>query len=74
MEEDIQNFVKRCDKCQKQKQDQRDEHSGSSARSTEPFEHIGIDIIRPLSITLNEKRYVVVAIDFFTKWIEAEAI
>jgi transposase InsO family protein len=40
----------------------------------QPFECIGIDLIGPLTITATRKRYIIVAIDYLTKWIEARAI
>src|SRR3954468_20449184 len=40
----------------------------------EPFYHIGIDVMGPLPRTITGKRYIVLAIDFFTKWVEAEAL
>ena len=39
-----------------------------------PFEKIGIDLVGPLSLTANKNRYIVVAIDYGTKWAEARAI
>ena len=35
---------------------------------------MGFDIIGPFPRALGNKRYVVVAIDYFTKWVEAEAL
>jgi len=55
MEEDIHDFVKKCEICQKAKQDQKDEITGSSRRSKELFKHIGIDIVGPLPVTLTGK-------------------
>ena len=40
----------------------------------EPFYQIGIDIVGPLPITERNNRYIVVAIDYFTKWPEARAL
>src|SRR3954464_7674012 len=39
-----------------------------------PFAKIGIDIVEPLPLTTKGNRYIVVAIDYLTKWPEAEAI
>src|SRR6266496_2280643 len=39
-----------------------------------PFYRIGIDIKEPLPITSSGNKYIVVAIDYFTKWPEAKAI
>ncbi|GBC53477.2 putative integrase core domain protein [Rhizophagus irregularis DAOM 181602=DAOM 197198] len=40
----------------------------------EPFHRIGIDIKGPLPITSSGNKYIIVAIDYFTKWPEARAI
>src|SRR5215813_3913059 len=45
MEQDIRQFVKGCDKCQKQKLDQQDQTPGSSRIEPIPFGHIAMDII-----------------------------
>jgi hypothetical protein len=38
------------------------------------FKHIGIDIMGPLPQTIRGKRYIVLAVDLFSKWIEAKPI
>ena len=73
MYEDIRSFVESCDNCQRR---------GSSKRREEliplkigaPFDKIGIDIKGPLPLTTKRNRYLVVAMDYFTKWPEARAI
>ncbi|VFQ73394.1 unnamed protein product [Cuscuta campestris] len=39
-----------------------------------PFARFGIDIIGAFSVAQGGKKFVMVAIDYFTKWIEAEAM
>ncbi len=39
-----------------------------------PFQKIEIDIIGSLTITKKENRYIVTAIDYFTKWLIAKTI
>ena len=39
-----------------------------------PFSRIGVDIIGPLPRGTSDNRYVVVAVDYFTKWVQAEAL
>nr|VZI33480.1 unnamed protein product [Spirometra erinaceieuropaei] len=39
-----------------------------------PFERVGIDVIGPLPITLTGDRYILVMVDYFTKWAEAVAL
>jgi hypothetical protein len=74
MSEDIKTYVRNCDTCQKRKKDKDQSEAASAKITPDPFYHIGIDIMGPLPRTLTGKRYIVLAIDFFTKWIEAEAI
>ena len=38
-----------------------------------PFAQWGIDIVVPLPIALAQKKLLLVATDYFSKWIEAEA-
>ena len=64
--EDIRNYVKSCNKCQRRERSIRNNllhpipvHS--------PFYQIGIDIVGPLSRTARNKKYIVVAIDYLTK-------
>ena len=40
----------------------------------EPFAHIGIDVMGPLPVTRNGKRYIILAVDFFTKYLEGIAV
>ena len=39
-----------------------------------PFQRIGIDIVGSLTIIKKENRYIVIAMDYFTKWLIAKAI
>ncbi len=41
---------------------------------TDIFERWGIDIVGPLPITREGNRYIVIAMDYFTKWSEARVI
>ncbi|XP_059635240.1 uncharacterized protein LOC132277396 [Cornus florida] len=38
-----------------------------------PFAQWGIDMVRPLPKTVEQKEYVLLAMDYFTKWVEEEA-
>ena len=40
----------------------------------EPFYQIGIDIVGPLKIMERGNKYIVTAMDYFTKWPEARAL
>ena len=69
----ITQFVQSCDICQRrhEKGIQLPIHPIPTGQ---PFEKIGIDLIGPLPITTTRKRYIIVAIDYLTKWIEAKPI
>src|SRR5947209_19410366 len=40
----------------------------------QPFDHIGIDFVRPLPETKQGNKYIIVAIEYLTKWSKAKAI
>ncbi|GET54049.1 DDE-type integrase/transposase/recombinase [Rhizophagus irregularis DAOM 181602=DAOM 197198] len=73
MKRDIEKYVKSCDNCQRRNNPQglNELHP---IEVKEPFHMIGIDVIGPLPRTEEGNKYIVVAIDFFTKWPEAKAI
>jgi len=73
MKEDIENYVKSCDQCQRRGKPQG-ENELSSIKIKEPFYQIGIDFVGPLPITERGNRYIIVAMDYFTKWPEARAV
>ena len=39
-----------------------------------PFAQWGLDIIRSFPTTVRQPKFLVVGIDYFTKWVEAEAL
>jgi hypothetical protein len=73
MLKDIEAYIKSCKQCQLRGKPVG-KHELHSIRVKEPFYQIGIDIVGPLPITEKRNKYIVVAIDYFTKWPEAKAI
>src|SRR6266542_6684188 len=73
MFEDIRNYMKTYDNCQRRGELQKNNiiHLISAKAS---FQQIGIDIVRPLTITRRGNRYIVTAMDYFTKWPIAKAL
>ncbi|KAI5333950.1 hypothetical protein L3X38_024082 [Prunus dulcis] len=75
MHQDANTLVKRCDKCQ---------HFGNVPHiptepltpivSPWPFAQWGLDLIGPMSQGKGQVKYAVVAVDYFTKWVEAEPL
>ena len=71
--EDIKKYVESCDACQRRGRSKKNNllhpipvHS--------PFYQIGIDFVGPLPRTQRGKKYILVAMDYLTKWPEAKAV
>ena len=74
MQQDAANFVKRCDRCQRYGNVQRVPGEKMTTISLPwPFAQWGIDIIGPLPQGKRQMKFLLVAIDYFTKWVKAEA-
>nr|GEZ05446.1 reverse transcriptase domain-containing protein [Tanacetum cinerariifolium] len=71
---DAHEFVKNCDSCQRQgKFSQRDEMPQNSIQICEIFDVWGIDYMGPFPSSRGNK-YILVAIDYLSKWVEAKAL
>jgi len=71
--EDIKQYAESCDACQRRGRSKQNNllhpipvHS--------PFYQVGIDFVGPLPRSKREKRYIIVAMDYLTKWPEAKAV
>ncbi len=73
MKDDIKSYIQTCDQCQRCGKT-TDENELHSIKIKEPFYQWGIDIVRPLTETSQGNKYIVVAIDYFTKYPEARAL
>src|SRR5438445_11074691 len=73
LKEDVETYVKSCDKCQRREKP-NGKHELHPIEVKEPFYMIGIDFVGPLPITEKGNKYIIVAIDYFTKWPEAKAV
>ena len=73
LKEDVETYVKSCDKCQRREKP-KGKHELHPIEVKEPFYMIGIDFVGPLPITEKGNKYIIVAIDYFTKWPEAKAV
>ncbi|MCI38380.1 gypsy retrotransposon integrase-like protein, partial [Trifolium medium] len=49
-------------------------HELKSLSSPWPFAWWGMDILRPFTTRLQQNRFIVVGVDYFTKWVEAEPL
>ncbi|KAL5537530.1 hypothetical protein UlMin_042831 [Ulmus minor] len=69
------NFVRKYDKCQRFSTIPRQAPEDlTTVTSPWPFAKWGIDLIGPLPTACGQLKYAVVAIDYYTKWVEAEAL
>jgi hypothetical protein len=73
MKRDIEIYVKSCNSCQRRGKP-IGKHELNVIKVKEPFYQIGIDVVGPLPITERNNRYIVTAMDYFTKWPEARAL
>ena len=68
-------LVKKCDRCQRYDNVQRLPAKKLTAISSPwPFAQWGIDIVGPLPLGKGQVKFLLVAIDYFTKWVKAEAL
>ncbi|GJV23299.1 reverse transcriptase domain-containing protein [Tanacetum coccineum] len=71
---DAQDFVTHCDSCQRQgKISQRDEMPQNPVQICEIFDVWGIDFMGPFPSSRGN-RYILVAVDYVSKWVEAKAL
>jgi transposase InsO family protein len=74
MRRDVDDFVESCPECQKRAPRTGEAPLTPIARTPIPFFQFGIDVMGPLPNTLQDHRYIVIAVDHFTKWVEAKAL
>ena len=68
-------LVKKCEKCQRFGNVQRlPVERMTMITSPWPFAQWGINIIGPLPLGKGQVKFLLVAIDYFKKWVEAEAL
>ncbi|XP_020420718.1 uncharacterized protein LOC109949474 [Prunus persica] len=72
---DAQEFTQKCDKCQRFANiPQLPAEPLTAIVSPWPFAQWGLDFIGPMPEGKGQVKYAVVAVDYFTKWAEAEAL
>ncbi|RVW76241.1 hypothetical protein CK203_048946 [Vitis vinifera] len=74
MKKDAAAYVKRCDKCQRYAPiPHMPSTTLKSISGPWPFAQWGMDIVGPLPAAPAQKKFLLVATDYFSKWVEAEA-
>ncbi|XP_015965613.1 uncharacterized protein LOC107489376 [Arachis duranensis] len=72
---DSKEFVRKCTKCQENANFHRAPASELSLlTSSRPFSQWGVDLLGPFPVGPGQVKYLIVAIDYYTKWIEAEPL
>src|SRR6266542_4001133 len=73
MAKDVDQYIQACYQCQMKKLMQRINklHLISPSRL---FNQWGVDVIRPLLITLKGNQYIIIAVKYLSKWQEAKAV
>src|ERR1044072_4966190 len=75
MQIDAKEHIKKYDKCQRHGHMHLAPLSElKSLSSPWPFSWWGLDILRPFVLGAYPNKYLIVGVDYFTKWIEAEAL
>ena len=75
MQQDALDFIKKCDSCQRYGNVQRvSRKKMMTFTSPWPFAQWGINIMGPLPQGKKQVKFLLIAIDYFTKWVEAEVL
>lgn len=74
MKWDITEIAKKCKECQIRANIQKLPTSLTNIITPIPFARWGLDIIGPFPVASNGRKFLLVAIDYFTKWAKAEAV
>lgn len=75
MQKDAAEYVRSCEQCQKHAHLIHQPAGRLNLVSSPwPFAQWGLDILGPFPRATGNRRFVLVAIDYFTKWAEAEAL
>ncbi|CAF1393237.1 unnamed protein product, partial [Rotaria sp. Silwood1] len=71
MRKDVTQYIQSCQSCQKFKYSNQIMNSPLQMHIVrEPWHTIGVDIMGPFSITQRQKQYLLVVVDYFTRWVE----
>ena len=75
MMKDAQAYVQSCHKCQKFSNFIRQPSEELTPMTAPwPFAQWGLDIMGPFPTAIRQLKFLVVGIDYFTKWVKAEAL
>jgi hypothetical protein len=71
LRKDIFNYVAACNECQKFKYNNLPSATPMQLHEVfQPWHTIGIDLMGPFPVTSRQKRFLLVVVDYFTRWVE----
>ena len=75
MQKEAEAYVKTCDKCQRFSNIIRKPNEELTSMTTPwPFAQWVLDIVGPFPTAVRQLKFLIMGIDYFTKWVEAEAL
>ncbi|XP_048496327.1 uncharacterized protein LOC104906710 [Beta vulgaris subsp. vulgaris] len=75
LKEDALLYAKKCNSCQRHGNIyQKPSNYLTRVLFPLPFAKWGMDILGPFHVAAGQKKFVIVSVDYFTKWVEAEAM
>jgi len=75
MRTEIQQYIDNCETCKIfQAKFNSDQVLHSIPVTLSAWHSLGIDVVGPFPASITGKRYVIIAIEYFTKWVEAMAM
>ena len=75
MQKEAQEYVKKCDQCQRFAPNIHQSGGVLNPLSSPwPFAQWGLDIVGPFPKAIGNKKYLLVCMDYFTKWVKAEPL
>ena len=75
MQRKAQEYVKKCDQCQRFAPNIHQSGGKLNPLSSPwPFTQWGLDILGPFPKVAGNKRFLLIGTDYFTKWVETEAL
>ena len=75
MDEDATRYVRKCEKCQRaSKVTSVPPYERINIASAWPFDLWGLDILGPFPLATKQRKFIIVAVEYYTRWVEAEAL
>ncbi|KAK9049882.1 hypothetical protein SSX86_031149 [Deinandra increscens subsp. villosa] len=75
MHKTVMDELKKCDECQRHAPvSLKPKHAMVPVTSAWPFQKWGIDIVGPFPEAAGRVKFLIVAVDYFTKWVEAKPL